>query len=36
MNNSETYLYKRIASKNSDFVIWMGFPGVYFDLQPCP
>ena len=29
MNNSEKYLYNRINDKNADFVMWMGFPGIY-------
>lgn len=27
--NNEKYLYNRINSKNTDFVMWMGFPGIY-------
>lgn len=27
--NNERFLYNRINSKNSDFVMWMGFPGIY-------
>lgn len=27
--NNERYLYNRINSKTSDFVMWMGFPGIY-------
>ena len=27
--NNEKYLYNRITSKNTDFVMWMGFPGIY-------
>ena len=29
MNNNETYLYNTKPNKNTDFVIWMGFPGCY-------
>ena len=29
MNKSEKYLYNRITDKNSDFVMWMAFPGIY-------
>ena len=29
MNHSEKYLYCKIFDKNSDFVIWMAFPGIY-------
>ncbi len=29
MNKSEKYLYSRITDKNSDFVMWMAFPGIY-------
>ena len=29
MNNSEIYLYNRKNCKNSDFVVWLGFPGIY-------
>lgn len=29
MNKTEKYLYNRIIDKNSDFVMWMAFPGVY-------
>ena len=25
----EKYLYKRIQDKTSNFVVWMGFPGIY-------
>lgn len=27
--NNERYLYKRINAKTTDFVMWMGFPGIY-------
>ena len=27
--NNEKYLYNRISSKTTDFVMWMGFPGIY-------
>lgn len=27
--NNERFLYNRINSKTSDFVMWMGFPGIY-------
>ena len=29
MNKPEKYLYNRIIDKNSDFVMWMAFPGIY-------
>lgn len=29
MNRPEKYLYNRIIDKNSDFVMWMAFPGIY-------
>ena len=29
MNNSEIYLYNRKNCKNLDFVVWLGFPGIY-------
>ena len=27
--SNEKFLYNRINSKNTDFVMWMGFPGIY-------
>lgn len=29
MNSKEQFLYKRKQDKNSDFVMWMAFPGIY-------
>lgn len=29
MNNKEIFLYERINEKDSDFVMWMAFPGIY-------
>ena len=29
MNKKEVYLYNKNVNKNSDFIMWMAFPGIY-------